>query len=173
MRDDRSEPMRYAVVGCQCGNAWSVELRHATTTCQKCRSTLDLKRRRRIWQGDDMREAQAAAGRFRTALAQGLPEKESERAMQVLEPAQPLVRHDSPLDAAAAKAVGIINKSARAEAVALWTTRLLGPTGEDDLMQCMGKAGLDAARAEKEIVRMLAMDIMYEPKVGHYAMLES
>lgn len=165
--------MRYAVVGCQCGNVWSIELRHATTTCTTCRKTVDVARRRRLWQGDDLREAQAQAAAMRTARAQDLPESSAGAAVQALQPPQPLARHDSPIDAAAAKAHGITNKSARAEAVALWMTRLLGQPSEDDLMQGMRKAGLDGARAEKEIVRMLAADVMYEPRVGHYAVLDA
>ncbi len=165
--------MRYAVVGCQCGNVWSVELRHATTTCTHCRKTVDLARRRRLWQGDDLQAAQSAAAAMRTARAQGVPEKQAAAAVASLEPPQPLARHESSIDAAAAKAHGITNKSARAEAVALWMTRLEGPTGEDDLLAAMKKAGLPLQRAEKEIVRMLACDILYEPTVGKYAALEA
>lgn len=171
--DDRdASPMRYAVVGCQCGNVWSIELRHATTTCTSCRKTADVSRRRRLWQGDNLREAQSAAAAMRTARAQDLPEAEAHQAVQALHPPQPLARHDSPIDAAAAKAHGIVNKSARAEAVALWMTRLLSQPTEDELMQAMRKAGLDGERAEREIVRMLAADVMYEPRVGHYAVLD-
>ncbi len=166
-------PMRYAVVGCQCGNTWALELRHATATCTQCRQTVDVKRRRRLWQGNDLREAQAAAGSLRAARAQGLPETQAAAAALALQPEKPLVRHDTPVDAAAAKAKSITNKSARAEAVALWLTRLLDRPDEATMLESMRRAGIEAVRAEKEIVRMLACDILYEPAIGRYAMLDA
>jgi hypothetical protein len=85
----------------------------------------------------------------------------------------PQARHDSPADAAAAKASAFAGKSQRAEAVALWLTRLNGPTPHLEFMQALEKAGLDAARAEAEVVRMLACDILFEPQAGRYALVES
>ncbi len=83
------------------------------------------------------------------------------------------VRHDSPADAAAAKARDVTNASERAETVALWLTRLMGSADEDTYLDTLQKAGLTRDRASKEIVRMLACDVIYEPKAGHYAALSS
>jgi hypothetical protein len=76
------------------------------------------------------------------------------------------------VDAAAAKAAGIVNASARAEAVALWMTRLSGLVPHEELVVAMGKAGIAAARAEREVVRLLATDLMLEPRAGHYRFME-
>ena len=161
-------PPRFAVVACSsCHAAWAVELRHTQATCPNCRSTFALAERRHLWSGNDARDAQAAVAHHRAALAGGLA------AVQALRPRRPEARHDSPADAAAAKAVGITNASARAEAVALWMTRLLGAVPHEDLVLAMGKAGIPAARAEKEVVRLLACDLMVEPKAGHYRVLDA
>ncbi len=113
----------------------------------------------------DAREAQAAAAHTRAA-AQDAP-------VGILERPVPLPRHDSVLDAAASKAVGIANKSARAEAVALWLTRLAGGASRTDFVAALEKAGLDRDRSEAEVVRMLAMDILFEPKAGFYRVLQN
>ncbi len=174
MTDDRAAgDMQYAVVGCQCGNVWSLELRHSTSTCTGCRSTVDVARRRRLWQGNDLREAQAQAAAHRTAKQLGHAESETAAALQSLEPQRRLAQHDSPVDAAAAKARRIANKSARADAVALWLTRLEGDFTEESWLTAMKKAGVAGERAEKELVRMLACDVVYEPLVGRYAALET
>jgi hypothetical protein len=65
----------------------------------------------------------------------------------------------------------VTNRSARAETVALWMSRLAGPTPHDALVQALLKAGLDRTRAEREIVRMLAMDYLMEPRAGSYQVL--
>ncbi len=158
--------MRYTVVSCpRCGDAWAAESRHATSACPRCRTSCDLRRTRPAWTGDDAREAQAAAAHTRAA-AQDAP-------VGILERPVPLPRHDSVLDAAASKAVGIANKSARAEAVALWLTRLAGGASRTDFVAALEKAGLDRDRSEAEVVRMLAMDILFEPKAGFYRVLQN
>lgn len=83
----------------------------------------------------------------------------------------PLARHDSPEDAAAAKAHGIENRSRRAEEVAVWLTRLVGQPSHAQLVDALAKAGIDRVRAEREIVRMLAMDYITEPRAGSYRVL--
>lgn len=159
--------VRFAVVACSaCRKPWAVELRHATATCPSCRSSVDVATRAQLWAGDDAREAQAAVAHHRAALAGGA------QAVAALQPHRAEPKHDSPADAAAAQAVGIVNKSARAEAVALWLTRLCGMASRRDLLEAMAKADLDRGRAEKEIVRMLATDVMVEPRAGFYRVLD-
>jgi hypothetical protein len=158
----------FAVVACSaCRQPWAVELRHATATCPACRSAYDLAGRKPLWQGEDARAAQAAVAHHRAALAGGLP------AVQALRPVRPEPRHDSPADAAAAQAGGIVNLSARAEAVALWMTRLMGQVPHQELVEAMGKAGIPRERAEREVVRLLATDLMMEPKAGRYRALDA
>jgi predicted RNA-binding Zn-ribbon protein involved in translation (DUF1610 family) len=159
---------RYAVVVCTaCRAPWAVESRHTTASCPSCHAQVEVAARTRLWQGDDAREAQAAVGHHRAALAGGLA------AVQRSTARRPEPRHDSATDAAAAQASGLANKSARAEAVALWMTRLVGQVTHCDLVEAMGKAGLDADRAEREVVRLLATDVMVEPKAGLYRVLDA
>ena len=159
--------MAFAVVACTaCRQPWAVELRHATASCPKCNASYTLPDRKPLWHGDDGRAAQAAVAHHRAAMAGGL------EATQALKPRRPGPKHDSPTDAAAAQAAGIVNLSARAEAVALWMTRLVGLATHGQLIEAMVKAGLDPARAEREVVRLLAMDLLMEPKAGHYRLVD-
>lgn len=158
----------YAVVVCStCRSPWAIELRHETASCPGCRTSYQVAERKPLWQGEDARQAQAAVAHHRAALSGGL------EAVQTLQPKRPEARHDSAEDAAAAQAAGIVNLSARAEAVALWMTRLAGPVPHARLIEAMAKAGLDRARAEREVVRLLATDLMMEPKAGHYRILDA
>lgn len=151
---------RFGVAHCPCGQAWAVELRHAQATCPRCARAAPLEPARLRWTGDTAAEAQAAVA----ALKGAIPEPLTRR---------PLPRHDSPVEAAAARGAGIANKSSRAELVALALSRLCGGAApRDDLLEALEKAGLDRKRAEAEVVRMLAMDILMEPKAGHYRVLD-
>lgn len=150
-----------------CRQPWAVDLRHATASCPSCQASYDLAERRPLWQGDDARAAQAAVAHHRAAMAGGLA------AVQALRPPKPAARHDSPADAAAAQAAGLVNLSARAEAVALWMTRLVGDVPHAGLIEAMAKAGLDPKRAEREVVRMLATDVLMEPKAGRYRLVDA
>ncbi len=163
----------FAVVACSsCRQAWAVDLRHTRASCPRCQRPADLDRRRRLWQGDDAREAQAAAGRLRLELTTG--DQAPLQQARVDELALPKVpRHDSPVEEAAARARAVTNKSQRADAVALWLTRLQGASSHDDYVGALSRAGLDRVRAEKEIVRMLACDVVYEPRAGYYQALSS
>jgi hypothetical protein len=161
-------PARYAVVACSaCRKPWVLETRHARVTCPSCSTPVESASRARLWQGDSAAEAQAAAAHHRAALAGG------SAAVAALQPHRPEPRHDSPADAAAAQAAGIANKSARAEMVALWMTRLVGLVPHADLVDAMAKAGLPLDRAEKEVVRLLATDVMVEPRAGAYRVLDA
>ena len=154
---------RYAVLPCPCGELWAAELRHASVSCPRCGQAADTATRKRLWQGDDAAAARKAAGTLR-AQAAGADAR-------LLEPEPRAVRHDSPADAAAAKASGITNKSDRAEAVALWMTRLVGQPTHGQLVDALQRAGLDKARAEREVTRMLAMDYLMEPRAGSYKVI--
>jgi hypothetical protein len=163
-----TSPTGYAVVVCSaCRKPWAVELRHATVSCPGCGTPYDRAARKPLWQGEDARAAQAAVAHHRAATAGGLA------AVQAFKPYRAEARHDSPADAAAAQAAGIVNLSARAEAVTLWMTRLVGAVPHAALVEAMGLAGIDRARAEREVVRLLATDVMMEPKAGHYRILDA
>lgn len=155
---------RFQVASCpRCGEPWATEARHTSASCPRCRTRCDLAALRAAWTGDDAREAQRAAAAARAAR-HGAPAPP--------EPPERLPRHDSPGDAAAAQAQGIASKSGRAEAVALWMTRLAGGARHDELRLALQGAGLDLGRAEAEIVRMLACDVLFEPRAGFYRTLQ-
>lgn len=160
--------MAYAVVACsQCREPWAVELRHKTSTCPRCQKSVELARRTRLWQGDSPTEARQAIQTLRADMAGGREQ------VVALHDARPVPRHDSPIAAAAAKANAVINKSQKAETIALWLTRLQGDGSHEDHLEAMRQAGLDRDRAEKEITRMLAMDVLFEPRAGRYRCLEA
>jgi hypothetical protein len=156
----------FAVVECPCGQAWCVELRHESSTCPRCGTKADLKRRRRLWQGDSAQEARAALATLGATRNKAQSAVESLR----LPAARAFPRHDSPMEAAAA-AGRPRNHSKRAEEVARVLDRL-GPMGHEELVEALGKAGLDAKRAEAEVVRMLATDFLLEPRPGQYRVVE-
>ncbi len=165
---------RFVVVVCsRCHRAWSAESRHHHSSCPRCPASVDLRRRRRFWEGDDAATARQAAAAVNAALEQGIDPQDAAEAIRLLAPEERTARHDSAIDAAAAKARPLVNKSQRAEAVALWLTRLQGPSSDDDYMAALRKAGLAHERAEKEIIRMLACDVVFEPRPGHYAALQT
>ncbi len=143
-------------------------------TCPRCQTSVDVRRRRRFWEGPDAIEARAAAGRVAAAFAQGLDPADgsADGPEQALIDRRPAVRHDTPMDAAAAKGRQHTNKSARAEEVALWMTRLVGDVAHDDLVAALQRSGLDFDRAEREVTRMLAADVIFEPRAGHYRHLD-
>jgi hypothetical protein len=156
----------FAVVACSsCRQPWAVEQRHATVTCPACRKTVELAHRTQLWSGQDAREAQRQAAHFRAELTgKGVSAKVS-----LYQPGQARPsRHDSPAEEAAASGRGIANKGSRAEMVASTLVRLRGPVPHAELVASLQLAGLDEARAEAEVTRMLAMDILLEPKAGQY-----
>jgi hypothetical protein len=157
---------RFAVAQCGCGNAWAVELRHAQAACPRCGAGIALEKARIAWRGDSAVEAQVAVGQLRLRC-----DPRAEAAVASLRRAS-VPRHDSPVEAAAARGAGIANKSSRAELVALALSRLTGMAPHDDLVQALELAGLERRRADAEVVRMLAMDILLEPKAGHYRVVE-
>lgn len=162
-----------AVVACsRCHTAWAVELRNKTSSCPRCPAMVDLRKRRRLWEGDAPGDARQAAAALNTAMAQGRPLEEAAATVTALADPEPVPRHDSPVDAAAAKARAVTNKSDRAEAVLEWLTRLQGASSDEDTLEALQKAGIPPERAEKEVVRMLAGDIIFEPRAGWYQSLD-
>lgn len=153
--------MRFAVLACPCGQRWAVETRHETVRCPGCAKVHEAGRRTPLWLGETAQEATRAVQEA-LAHAAGVP---------IPATVPRVARHDSPRDAAAAQASSVINKSARAERVALWMTRLVGQPSHDELVDALQRAGLDRLRAEREIVRMLATDYLVEPRAGTYRTL--
>jgi hypothetical protein len=156
--------VRYGVVACGgCGGAWAAELRNASSRCPRCATSLDLRTARIHWRGDSPQEAQGAAA----ALSGGAKAAQA-IALLATPAARALPRHDSRIDAAAAQGTGIRNKSDRADAVAKALVRLAGEAPHGELIQALERAGLDRDRAEAEVTRMLATDILMEPRAGAY-----
>lgn len=159
--------MSFAVVVCPgCREPWSVEARHASAACPRCSKKVELAHRTKLWEGTDAREAQRQAAQRRADLAG----KTVSASVSLYQPRLRTVRHDSHAEEAAAAARGIANKGSRAEMVAATLDRH-GAMAHAELVRALHLAGLDAARAEAEVTRMLAMDFLLEPKAGHYRVL--
>lgn len=55
--------MRFVVVACSpCGKPWATESRFHTVRRPRCRRSYPLAERTVLWEGDDGRQAQVAAG---------------------------------------------------------------------------------------------------------------
>lgn len=148
----------HAVVACSaCRQPWAVELRHATVACPRCGERAELAGKALLWQGTDARAAQEAVARQRAPPG-------VEEWLRVPKPA----RHDSRVEAAAAAGRGIANKSLRAEAVVASLSQGQPDVAAEELQTAMVQSGLDVERARLEVVRMLARDILMEPRPGRY-----
>lgn len=156
--------MSFAVVVCpRCREPWAVEARHASASCPRCSKKVELAHRTRLWEGPDAQAARQQAADHRARMA----DRSMAATVQLFQPTERTPRHDSPAEEAAAAARGIANKGSRAEMVAASLGRS-GIMAHAHLVQALHLAGLDAERAEAEVTRMLAMDILMEPKAGHY-----
>lgn len=142
----------------RCGAPWAVDARHAQVTCPGCGKKQERRTRLPLWEGDAPLEAREAVARLRQG-ARALPNVPR------------MARHDSPADAAAAQARTIVSVGRRAEATATWFARVHGTMSHDELVAALEKAGIPTDRAGKEIVRMLATDILTEPRAGRYALV--
>jgi hypothetical protein len=159
--------MSFAVVVCPgCREPWAVESRHASAACPRCSKTVELAHRTKLWEGGDAREAQRQAAQHRAGMAG----KTVSATVTLYQPRLREPRHDSPAEEAAAAAKGIANKGSRAELVAATLGRH-GAMAHADLVHALKLAGLHPDRAEAEVIRMLAMDLLMEPKAGHYRVL--
>jgi hypothetical protein len=147
-----------------------VETRHANASCPRCGKGVALAHRTRLWEGSDAREAQRSAALHGHRMAS----KAISGRLTTFQPSpKALQSHACASDEAAARAAGIANKSSRAEAVALHLDGLQGIMAHAGLVEALEKAGLDRERAEAEVTRMLAMDVLVEPRAGQYRTLGS
>ncbi len=159
--------MRFAAIVCpDCRRAWTVERRHETVTCPRCGHTTAQASRKPIWTGDDVSGAQEALTLHHGGIAAlAASQRPPNRAARL--------PHDSAVAAAASRGTGIINKSERAEAVARALASAPQTAGHADLRLALEHAGLERERAESEIVRMLATDILMEPRAGQYTLVSA
>lgn len=160
--------MTFAVVVCpRCRLPWAVDARHASASCPSCHKGVDLAHRTKLWEGPDAAEAQRQAAHHRAQMGS----RTIAATVSLYQPkARVPPRHDSLAEEAAAAGRGIANKGSRAEMVAAALGRN-GPMPHADLVQALRLAGLDGERAEAEVTRMLAADLLLEPKAGHYRVL--
>lgn len=158
--------MKYATIVCPaCQGAWTVETRHESASCPRCRQKVRLAERKPIWHGDDVAGAHAAL-----AMHAGGPDAVNQVSARPRPAA--LLPHDSATLAAASRANGIVNRSEKAEAVARALTET-GLAGHTDLLRALGEAGLDEDRAVLEVARMLATDFLMEPRPGRYRLVDA
>lgn len=155
----------FAVIACsKCATPWSVETRHVTSTCPRCGKESKLATRTKLWMGEN-------AGKAREAVA-SLSGQEGALSIDLLS-REPVRKHDSPAAAAASKARIVANASKKAVLIMETLTNILGDVPEKEALIAMRDAGLTSERAEKEIVRMLACDEIFEPRLGFYRSLSS
>lgn len=144
--------LSHLVLQCpRCGGANVCEAHHASRRCRRCTAPLP-------------------ASAIVLARCASAPEARA-RLVAMTSPtpiARPVERHDSTVEAAAAKASAITNLSQRAEAAALWLARLGGTIRHEELIQAFLAAAIPQKRAQAEVVRLLATDILYEPRPGEY-----
>lgn len=151
----------YLVVACpRCRRAKIVEQGRQQSTCALCSRTLALADLRPFAAAETLDEAQAAAGLVNARLSGR--EREFAQALVPLPPR--LVRHDDRYAAASAAARRAVSEKDRVDAVA----RALSDFDEDDLARAFAEAGLAVARAEGHLQRMLATDVVFEPRPGRY-----
>lgn len=155
--------MKFAAIVCpRCRGGWTVESRHESARCPRCNTTVTVKERKAIWEGDDIDGGQAALAIHNGGSGLTLHGQRPRSAAAL--------PHESATMAAASQATGIVNRSEKAEAVA----RALFATStatHDDLLQALVEAGLDTGRAEVEIIRLLGTDFLMEPRPGRYCLV--
>jgi hypothetical protein len=139
-----------AVVACpRCRHAKVCDAGQKTTTCGHCSSRLDLAALRKHVLTERADEAQRAAGLLNARLAGRLDAFLDE----AVPPAPPARQGD---------------QAARVRQLA----RDLAEQGAFDAERFaaeLGAAGLDAARADEHIARMLAQGVLVEPRPGRFA----
>lgn len=156
----------YLVVACpRCRRARVVEQGKKTTQCGSCGRSLVLQDLRAHFLGDGFEEASAAAGMLNARLA-----GREEEFLAALVPApSPAARHDDAYGAAAAAARKANSEKDRADAVARALSARMVDFGEQDLARAFEMADLKGA--EKHLARMLATQVVFEPRSGRYAAL--
>lgn len=152
----------YLVIACpRCRRARVVEQGRKTASCSSCTRTLELADLRASYLGPILQEAQEAAGRLNAKLSG----REEEYVAAMVLPAIPAPRHDDRWNAAAAAARRVSGETARADAVA----RALGEFEDGELAVAFELAGL--REAGRHLRRMLATDVIFEPRPGVYRAL--
>ncbi|MEA3199253.1 MAG: hypothetical protein QOE90_681 [Thermoplasmata archaeon] len=153
--------MLYAVVACsRCRRGFVVEEGRKQATCAHCSRTLDLANVRAFHRGEDLEEARAALGQLNARLSG----RAEEYARAFVPPAPRPASHDDAHQAAAAAARRAVSEKDRADAVA----RALGEFGLDDLARAFALAGLPTQKAEAHLARMLAAQVVFEPRPLRY-----
>lgn len=156
----------YLVIACpRCRRSRVVEAGKKSTSCGSCGRALALADLRPLASAGTLEEAQHAAGLVNARLVG----REREFLASLLPQEAPAARHDDPYDAAAAAARKASSESDRVDEVARALFARLGAFAEEDLEEAFHRAGIPAYRLESHLVRMLATNVLYEPRAGRYA----
>lgn len=154
----------FQLVACStCRRAQVTERGRKQATCVRCSRTLDLQNLRAFLVTTSLEGAQQAAGMLNARLAG----REAEYAQALILPARPAPRHDDRFAAAAAAARTATSEKDRADAIA----RALREFTESDLALAFKMTGLPAAKLETQLKRMLATDVVFQPRTGTYRIL--
>lgn len=142
-----------------------VEQGRKSAPCARCNRPLPLADLRVYHSGENLEEAQNAAGLLNAKLAG----REAEFAAAFVPPPPRPARHDDPWNAAAAAARKADSEADRADEVARELSRQIPPGfKEADLGRAFALAGIPEARSGAHLARMVATLVVFEPKVGHY-----
>ena len=161
MRPGRGSHAMFQVVACsRCRRARIVEQGRKQATCGGCNRTLTLRDLRAFATTPSIAEAQSAVAVVNARLAG----RERELAAAFVPEAPRARRHEDRFAEAAAAARRFSAEKDRADAIA----RALGSFAEDDLVRAFHIAGIPAAKAAAHLARMLATDIVFEPRAGAY-----
>lgn len=163
--------MTFAVVACPyCRRAKTFEVGRKTTQCAHCMKTLKLEHLKVFHRSDDLAEVQRAAGELNARYSGLGATQEFHRAMEAAEEARGAAPDDrgdpwAPVVRAARVQSAEVP---RADAIARALTERDGDWDDDLLAEAFAMAGLKPEKAEPHLKRMLATNVVYEPRPGRY-----
>ena len=151
----------FQVVACsRCRRARIVEQGRKQATCATCNRTLPLRDLRAFATTSSIEEAQSAVAVVNARLAG----RERELAAAFV-PTAPRPRgHEDRFAEAAAAARRFSAEKDRVDAIA----RALGAFAEADLARAFHVAGIPADKVGAHLARMVATDVVFEPRAGAY-----
>ena len=169
--------MKFGVVLCsRCKTARGVRLNTKTATCAKCQKRMDLKRTRILCKVETEREVALAVRKYNTKLKGG--EEIYARDMRIVnenkEQTRVVINETSDIyTEVVRKLIRIRARDERVVAAAQELYRYLGEFTGKDLYEVLKLLGFDKEEdCHKYIDKLIANDVIYEPKRGVYRCLE-
>jgi hypothetical protein len=148
----------------RCRRARLVEPGRKTASCGSCSQTLQLADLHPQWIGASLDEGRRMLG----AVNARLDGREAEFAAGLVPPPPVMRRHDDAHEAAAATARGGKGEAAKVDRIARALGDELVEFQEVSLRIAMRLAGLDGARSQAHMLRMVRTDVLYEVRPDWY-----